>query len=210
MKAADSGYWCKICGVTSSEEASEIVGLGVDSIGLNFYKDSPRCITNQVAIEIVSSVRDCLKVALFVEPTIDEVEKVLSEVDIDILQFHGNENKEFCEGFGKQYIKAIKMGGDSDYGELEDYHPEAWAILIDSYVQGVAGGTGKTFDWRNWPKGSDRRLILSGGLTADNVAAGIRATRPFGVDVSSGVEGKHKGVKDIELVKKFMQEIRIA
>ena len=210
MKTTDFDCWCKICGITSPEEAAAIVSLGADSIGLNFYRKSPRYITNEKAVEIVSSVENCYKVALFVDPTIEEVEYVLSEVDIDGLQFHGDENKEFCEGFGKQYIKAIKMGSDSSYGELEDYHPEAWAILVDSYVPGVAGGTGKTFDWRSWPKKVDRKLILSGGLTVENVAAGIRSTKPFGVDVSSGVEGGHKGVKDIELVEKFMQEVRIA
>jgi phosphoribosylanthranilate isomerase len=210
MKTVESACWCKICGITSPEDASAVVGLGVDSIGLNFYKKSPRFITNKKAIDIVSSAENCFKVALFVDPTTEEVENVLNEVDIDGLQFHGDESKEFCEGFGKQYIKAIKIGGDSSYGALEDYHPGAWAILVDSYVQGLAGGTGKTFDWESWPKEVGRRLILSGGLTAENVAAGIRSTKPFGVDVSSGVEGVHKGIKNIELVEKFMQEIRIA
>ncbi len=210
MKTADSPHWCKICGITSAEEASEIVGLGADAIGLNFYSKSPRCLTTEAAIDIVSSAKNCFKVAVFVDPTIEEVERVLSQMDIDGLQFHGEENREFCESFGKKYIKAIKIGGDSSYGDLEDYHPGAWAILIDSYVKGVAGGTGKVFDWKSWPKKVDRKLILSGGLTVENVSAGIRSTRPFGVDVSSGVEGKLKGVKDIELVEKFIQEVRIA
>lgn len=210
MEAVDSSYWCKICGITSGQEASAVVGLGADSIGLNFYKNSPRFVTNDRAAEIAFYAKNCLKVALFVDPTVEEVETVLKAVDIDALQFHGEESEEFCEGFGTQYIKAIRVGGDLDYGKLEDYHPKAWAILIDSYVKGLPGGTGETFDWKNWPAGLDRKLILSGGLTTENILDGIRATKPFGVDVSSGVEGKEKGVKDLRLVENFIKEVRIA
>ena len=102
------------------------------------------------------------------------------------------------------------MKGNDSPEQLEEYHPNAWALLLDSYVTGLSGGTGKTFNWNNWPVVKDRKLILAGGLTPENVALGIQATMPFGVDVSSGVEGEVKGVKDISLVKEFMKEVRLA
>ena len=94
--------------------------------------------------------------------------------------------------------------------ELEEYHPNAWALLLDSYVKGLPGGTGKIFDWNNWPFVKDRKLILAGGLNPENVASGIKATMPYGVDVSSGVEGEIKGIKDISLVKEFIKEVKLA
>ena len=102
------------------------------------------------------------------------------------------------------------MKGNYSPEQLEEYHPNAWALLLDSYVTGLSGGTGKTFDWNNWPVARDRKLILAGGLTPENVALGIQATKPFGVDVSSGVEGAVKGVKDTSLVKEFIKEVRLA
>ncbi len=210
IRATHSGCWCKICGVTSVEEAVSIADLGADSIGLNFYSQSPRYLSKKEAAQIAASTKSCSIIALFVNPSVEEVESIISEIDIDGLQFHGDEGSEFCESFGLDYIKAISMKEKYSPKELEEYHPNAWALLLDSYVEGLPGGTGNIFDWNNWPFVKDRKLILAGGLTPENVALGIQATMPFGVDVSSGVEGEVKGVKDISLVKEFMKEVRLA
>ena len=210
IRATHSGCWCKICGVTSVEEAVSIADLGADSIGLNFYSQSPRYLSKKKAAEIAASPNNCSIIALFVNPSVEEVESIISEIDIDGLQFHGDEGSEFCESFGLDYIKAISMKENYSPKELEEYHPNAWALLLDSYVEGLPGGTGNIFDWNNWPFAKDRKLILAGGLTPENVALGVQATMPFGVDVSSGVEGEVKGVKDISLVKEFMKEVRLA
>ena len=210
IRATHSSCWCKICGVTSAEQAASIVDLGADSIGLNFFDQSPRYLSKSNAAEIAASAKGCSKIALFVNPSVEEVENVLSEIEIDGLQFHGNEDSKFCESFGLDYIKAVNMNGKYNWTELDEYHPNAWALLIDSYVKGLPGGTGETFDWDTWPVTKDRKLILAGGLTPENVALGIKVTMPFGVDVSSGVEGKTKGVKDIGLVEAFIKEARLA
>lgn len=209
-QSTDSYYWCKICGITSPEEASAIDSLGADSVGLNFYNGSPRVLDPVQAQEIALSAGSCAKVGLFVDPTVRDVEKVLSVVELDLLQFHGKEPPDFCESFGKDYVKAVRIRKRPEGDELEDFHPNAWAILIDKYVKGVPGGTGETFDWELWPVMSRRKLILSGGLTIANVFLGVQSTNPFGVDVSSGVEGPDKGVKDLELVEQFIKEIRSA
>ena len=210
IRATHSGCWCKICGVTSADEAASIADLGADSIGLNFYSQSPRYLLKKDAAEIAASVKNCSIIALFVNPSVEEVESIISEIEIDGLQFHGDEDSEFCESFGVDYIKAISMKENYSPKELEEYHPNAWALLLDSYVKGLPGGTGEIFDWNNWPVANDRKLILAGGLTPENVASGIKATMPYGVDVSSGVEGEIKGSKDISLVKEFIKEVRLA
>ena len=210
IRATHSGCWCKICGVTSAEEAASIADLGADSIGLNFYSQSPRYLLKKDAAEIAASGKNCSIIALFVNPSVEEVESIISEIEIDGLQFHGDEDSEFCESFGMDYIKAISMKRNDSPEHLEEYHPNAWALLLDSYVTGLSGGTGRTFDWNNWPVVKNRKLILAGGLAPENVALGIQSTKPFGVDVSSGVEGEVKGVKDISLVKEFIKEVKLA
>jgi phosphoribosylanthranilate isomerase len=207
MGEVNTSRWCKICGVTNVQDAQTIAAAGADAYGLNFYAGSPRVVALSEAAAIAEAVTGPKRVGLFVDPSPEEVEEVLAAVALDILQFHGNESRELCSAFGMPYLKAVRMRADVDFAEAEAAHPEAWAFLLDTYVAGTPGGTGQTFDWSLWPERSESRLILAGGLTVDNVAAAIRATQPFGVDASGGVEVR-KGVKDAELVERFVKEAR--
>ena len=145
-------------------------------------------------------------VGVFVDPDRDRVRRVLDRVRLDYLQFHGNEPADFCRGFGVPYVKATAMTPDFDFEAFSAQYPDAQAFLLDTHDPTVAGGTGRVFDWSLWPR-SDHPLILAGGLRPDNVACAIAATRPYAVDVASGVEGNTLGAKDAELVARFVAEV---
>lgn len=185
---------------------------GADAIGLVFFNKSPRFIDTTTASDICDAL-DCTKVGLFADATAAEVDAVLAKCSLDLLQFQGQESAEFCGQFGVPYVKAISVRSATDVSrtiEAFDQAPhQAWALQLDAYVEGQQGGTGQSFDWDLWPRTTEqKRLILAGGLTHLNVARAIGKLAPFGVDVSSGVEGRVKGQKDLELIRKFMQEVR--
>ncbi|MFC1589833.1 N-(5'-phosphoribosyl)anthranilate isomerase, partial [Pseudomonadota bacterium] len=139
----------------------------------------------------------------------DEIRRVLAEVQIDLLQFHGNESAEFCRQFGKPYIKALGMAGESAVPkQVKEFH-DARGLLLDGHAPGADGGTGQSFEWGMIPTDLDYALILAGGLNVDNVLGAIRAVQPYAVDVSSGVESE-KGIKDAALVTAFMNNVRQA
>ncbi len=156
---------------------------------------------------------DAMRVGLFVDADATRVREVLAACELDMLQFHGEETAEFCRKFHMPYIKVIRVRSDRDIrSQLADYH-DAWAIMLDTFVENVPGGTGQQFDWSLWPGDVELPLVLAGGLDADNVAGAIKSLRPFGVDVAGGVEqivngSRLKGVKDPELVDKFVREVR--
>ncbi len=196
----------KICGITRAEDAAQVVAAGADAIGLVFYGPSPRAVTIEMAKEIVKSVPAFVTVvALFVNPGVEEVRKVLEEVRIDLLQFHGDEESDFCSQFQRPYIKAIRVRQTSDVVASSLRFPDALALLLDSYKPGVPGGTGETFDWSLIPE-SPKPLILAGGLAPDNIAFAIDQVQPFAVDVSGGVEAK-KGIKDHSKINEFIKEV---
>jgi phosphoribosylanthranilate isomerase len=196
----------KICGITRAQDAAQVVAAGGDAIGLVFYEPSPRAVTIQMAKEIVKSVPAFVTVvALFVNPSVQEVRKVLEEVRIDLLQFHGDEESDFCSQFKRPYIKAIRVRQTSDVVASSLRFPDALALLLDSYKPGVPGGTGETFDWSLIPE-SPKPLILAGGLAPDNIAFAIDQVQPFAVDVSGGVEAT-KGIKDHSKINKFITEV---
>ena len=151
---------------------------------------------------------ECQRVGLFVNAAAADVEQVLATVELDLLQFSGDESATFCRSFGKPYLKAVKMRPETDIREFEDEYADAWALLLDTYDAEQAGGTGRAFDWSLWPSRSAKRLILAGGLEPENVASAVAQLAPFGVDVASGVEGQYKGRKDSERVRRFLQEAR--
>lgn len=197
----------KICGLTSIEDALLAVNEGADAIGLVFYEPSPRF----VEIAQASEIGKCLpafvtKTALFVNPSVEYVESVLAEVDIDLIQFHGDEPAEFCEQFSKPFIKAVRMQKTTDLKVLAREFSQASGLLLDAYVPGVPGGTGEQFNWSWIPKKLELPVILAGGLTSDNVKQAIKAASPWAVDVSGGVEAS-KGVKSPEKIKQFMQQV---
>lgn len=199
----------KICGITRVPDAQVAARAGADAIGLVFYPPSPRFL----ALEQARALRRALPpfvsaVALFVNPSIEEVQRVLETVRPDALQFHGDESPEFCERFGVPYLKACRVRQGVDLLEYLRPYSGASGWLADAYVEAY-GGTGTSFDWSVVPQQRALPLVLSGGLTCDNVGDAIRIVRPWGVDVSSGVESA-KGIKDAGKITAFIGEVRNA
>lgn len=197
----------KICGITRIEDALAAVAAGVDAIGLVFYRPSPRYIEPHRARDIRRALPPFVSVVgLFVNPERAEVEAVLEQVGLDVLQFHGSETAGECVGFGRPYIKAIGMQPGVDLPALMAAHPDARAFLLDAWQPAIHGGGGVAFDWHQVPSICNRPLVLAGGLTADNVADAIAQTRPFAVDVSSGVESD-RGIKSEAKIQAFMRGV---
>lgn len=198
----------KICGITRLQDALHACNLGADAIGLVFYEKSTRNIESSKAAQISRALPAFVtSVALFMNESENTIRQILDEVPIDCLQFHGDEDAEFCRQFNRPYIKAIAMGGETEIRQkVSEYH-DARGVLLDSHAPGQAGGTGKIFDWNVIPQDLDVPLILAGGLSVENVAEAVRIVRPYAVDVSSGVE-REKGLKDAELVKAFIHEVK--
>ena len=136
----------------------------------------------------------------------EKIRSVLESVPVDILQFHGEETPEECRSYGRPYIKAVRMHDDVDLFQISGDYFDASALLLDSFVEGTQGGTGKTFEWSIVPSNLNKRIILAGGLTAANVADAISKVSPYAVDVSGGVEIK-KGIKDAAKIEEFIQEV---
>jgi phosphoribosylanthranilate isomerase len=198
----------KICGITRPEDAATAAVLGADAIGVVFYAHSPRRVDIARAGEIVAALPLFVHaVALFVDAGAAEVEAVLERLRIDVLQFHGDEPPPVCRSFGLPYIKAVRMRPGADVRAQAGQYHDAAALLLDSYRPDLAGGTGTTFSWGDIPAEPGARIMLAGGLTADNVAAAIRRVRPYGVDVSGGVEAA-KGVKDAGRMAAFFAAVR--
>jgi len=199
----------KICGITRVEDAVAAAHAGADAIGLVFYPPSPRCLTLEQARRLRAVLPPFVTaIALFVNPAREDVERVLAEVRPDALQFHGEEDAAFCARFGVPYIKACRVKEGTDLLEYFSSFADAQGWLADAYVEAY-GGVGARFDWRLVPSERDRPLILSGGLTLDNVGEALRTVRPWGVDVSTGVEVA-KGIKDAAMIKAFIAEVNNA
>lgn len=197
----------KICGITSVEDAHAAIEAGADALGFVFYQASPRYIAPLRAQEIISRIAPFpAKVGLFVNPDRDFVSAVVAGVALDILQFHGDEDPEFCGSFDKPYIKAVRMKPGIDLHVVSRRYGDAAALLLDSYSETGRGGTGASFDWSKIPGDLTRPVILAGGLTVANVSRAIAACNPYAVDVSSGVE-LDKGVKDRTKMIAFIREI---
>jgi phosphoribosylanthranilate isomerase len=199
----------KICGITRTDDARAAAEAGADAIGLVFYPPSPRFLSTERAVEIRDALPPFLQtVALFVNPDAAQVAQVIGRVHPAMLQFHGDETPEFCAQFGLPFVKACRVRAGVDPLAYLERYARAAAWLLDSYVPEY-GGVGESFDWSLAPGKPARPLILSGGLQPDNVARAIRAVRPWGVDVSSGVESA-KGVKDAAKMAAFIAEVRHA
>jgi phosphoribosylanthranilate isomerase len=197
----------KICGITRVEDALKVVDAGADAIGLVFYDPSPRSVRIKLATEIAAAIPAFVSVvALFVDPTKEYVQEVLNNVRIDLIQFHGDEENDFCSQFKTPFIKAIRVRQASDVVASSLRFPNSVGILLDSYKPGVPGGTGESFDWSLIPKNHSNPIILAGGLTSENVASAILDVQPFAVDISGGVEAA-KGIKDSEKIKEFVSEV---
>jgi len=199
----------KICGITRPADARAAADAGADAIGLVFYPPSPRYLSTERAAEIRDALPPFLQtVALFVNADAAQVSQVIGRVHPAMLQFHGDETAEFCAQFGVPFVKACRIRPGIDALEYLRPFSRAAAWLLDSFVPEY-GGIGESFDWSLVPAERSRPLILSGGLDRGNVARAIRAVRPWGVDVSSGVESA-KGIKDAAKMAAFIAEVRNA
>lgn len=195
----------KICGITRPGDAEQALALGADTIGCVFHAESARHVTAEVAQDIQIAVGNAgTLVGLFVDPTVDQVQAVLDRIDLDVLQFHGQESPAFCEQFQRPYLKAVAMSADVDLSAVNKAYESARGLLLDSAHEGQFGGTGQRFDWDWIDAGLENRLMLAGGLSADNVGEAIRQVRPAAVDVSSGVE-RDKGIKDSGRMRAFIE-----
>lgn len=198
----------KICGITRVEDALVAAQAGADAIGLVFYSKSPRAVSIQRAREIVAALPPFVTtVGLFVNASRCEVNETLDAVSLDVLQFHGDETPAECEGFHRPWYKALRVGGGEDIAVQAARYANASAILLDTFVAGVPGGTGERFDWSVIPACLTKPLILAGGLTVENIQQAIAEVRPYAVDVSGGVEVS-KGVKDASKVVAFVERVR--
>jgi phosphoribosylanthranilate isomerase len=194
----------KICGVTNVEDGLVAAEAGADLIGLMFYEQSPRHVTLARAAEISRALpRFLIRVGVFVNPSPDLVMRAISECQLTMLQFHGDETSEFCTQFGMMSLKAIRIRDESSLQLLENYRTDAF--LLDAHSSKGFGGTGEQFNWDLAVKAQafGRPIFLAGGLTPENVAAAVQTVHPFGVDVSSGVEFS-PGKKDPAKVRAFV------
>lgn len=198
----------KICGITRSEDAQALARAGADALGLVFYPASPRCVEIPQAQAVCRGLPPFVSVvALFVNAPHARVRAVLDALPVDLLQFHGQEQARDCEQYERPYIKAVGMQPGVDAEAVMAAHPAAAGFLLDAYQPDIHGGGGVAFDWKQVPHANDRPLILAGGLDAENIAVAIRQTRPYAVDVSSGVEIQ-KGIKSEERIQSFMRGVR--
>jgi phosphoribosylanthranilate isomerase len=194
----------KICGLTDAQNAKQIALLGIDAIGLVFYKKSPRFVNINTAIDIVNALPPFVnRVGLFVNADYNFVDKVLSSVAIDTLQFHGHESINECLQYGLPFIKAIHITKETNIKSIADEYSKAKGLLLDTFNKDLYGGTGKTFDWSLAKADSNLPIILAGGISSENVKQATKIVNPYAIDVSSSVEIK-KGIKDIEKTKKLL------
>lgn len=196
--------------MTRAEDIAAACEAGADSVGMIFYPPSGRFISiEKAAVVSKAATLQVNKVALFVNPDAGYVREVVDAIQADIIQFHGDETPDFCQQFGKRYIKAFRVKSADDIQRQVEPHIGADAIMLDAYVKGVPGGTGQSFDWGMVPANVRHRLFLAGGLNCSNVEQAIRQVRPYTVDVAGGIESA-PGIKDVDKIKAFAQAVRKA
>ena len=200
--------YTKICGITRPEDGLHAAKMGADAIGLVFFSGSKRAVSIAQAHNIIQVLPPFVSVVgLFVNETAEVINDILSHISIDILQFHGDEDRAFCEQFHRPYLKAVRVQTTDDVQAALRNFPTARAILFDAFIEGAYGGTGHTFDWSLLPKQSNTHWILSGGLTPENIVSAIQKTGATAVDISSGLESS-AGIKSHEKINAFMQAIQ--
>ncbi|WP_457621426.1 phosphoribosylanthranilate isomerase [Persephonella sp.] len=199
----------KICGITGTEQASVISELGATHIGVVFFEKSPRHIDIRQITRIKQSIKNNTKIVVV---TVNPDEKVVKELldTADMIQFHGDESIEFISRFPKdRVIKAFRIRSEEDIERMIPFFEENYTVLIDAYKEDAYGGTGKQInpDLARKITQAYNRVILSGGLSPENVGQLIEQIKPYGVDASSKLEIK-PGIKDIEKVRKFIETVR--
>lgn len=197
----------KMCGMKTVSAALAAEEAGADYIGFVFAKKSRRFIAPKAAQEIVRELRRAQKVGVFVDAPMNEVNEIAAFVGLDYVQLHGHETAETARGSERPVIKAYRYGDDFDVDAANKYPAEI--ILVDSYLQGAAGGTGTVFAWQEAAREIARitkPVLIAGGITAENVGEAAVIFHPFGVDVSGGLE--EQGEKSEEKIRAFMEAVR--
>jgi phosphoribosylanthranilate isomerase len=213
----------KICGITRPQDAELAAGLGATALGFVFWPNSPRSVSAQAAKAMTANVpASVLKVGVFVDQRAEDVARMMDEAGLDIAQLHGHESPEYCRqltdrhkadttatpvvsAFSRTLIKAIGMT-DNGSTRIDDFDPDV-VLLVDAHDPARFGGTGKTVNWDSAREiAAARRTILAGGLNAANIRLAVRSVRPYGVDVSSGVESA-PGVKDPSRLRTFFEAL---
>jgi phosphoribosylanthranilate isomerase len=206
----------KFCGITSVEDRDSAIIAGADAIGLVFFKDSLRFVTLEKAEIIAKDTPPFISiVGIFVNEDLDFIEECVERCNLNVVQLHGDEDVKYCLKFksmmfkGVKLIKAIRIKDREGLAAIEDCPADA--ILLDAYTKGAYGGTGQGFDHSLAiiAKEYGRNIIISGGLNPDNVYKIIKEVKPYGVDVSSGIESS-PGKKNVELMERFIEEVRQA
>lgn len=199
----------KICGLTREQDVDAAVDAGADAIGLVFYPRSPRFVSVERAVQLARRLPPFVTpVALFVNASAEEVQVVLQAIPQALLQFHGDETPAQCRAAGRPYLRALRMTGQTDLLDSAAQYADAAGLLLDAHVEGYGGG-GKVFDWSLIAPNVPLPVVLSGGLNPANVTDGVLRVRPWGLDVSSGVESA-KGIKDAALIRRFCDAVREA
>ena len=199
----------KICGLTREADVDDAVAASADALGFVLWPGSARHVTLQRAADLIARLPPFVTpVLLFVNAAPDELKAATDRVPHAVLQFHGDETPEQCRAAGRPWLRAARMSAGLDLLNFAALFSGAQALLLDAHVEGY-GGAGKVFDWSLIPRGVPLPVVLSGGLNAANVTAGVLGVRPWAVDVSSGVESS-KGVKDALLMRRFCEAVRDA
>lgn len=188
------------------EDALYAEELKADGIGFIFAK-SPRQITPARAKAICSRINHVNRIGVFVNESMKTIRQIKEECGLDIIQFHGDENPQFCAAFGNQFVKVLRVKSIKDLNQIDQFK-DAWKIVLDAFVPGQRGGTGKAIQKDVLEKiQNPDKIILAGGLKPDNISSILSKVNPFGVDVSSGVE-KSPGIKDHKKMNEFINQIR--
>lgn len=192
----------KICGITNVADARLAVELGADFLGFIFYAKSPRAVKHEVMAEMPVGVE---RVGVFVNESEAEIQRTVEECRLTMVQLHGEESPEFCKRMPAKVVKAVRVKDEASLRAATEYDVDA--LLLDTYTAGQHGGTGRTFDWSLAAKAKtilEVPVILSGGLTPENVGEAIRTVQPYAVDVASGVE-REPGKKDPDKLRRFFE-----
>ncbi len=198
----------KVCGITRARDAVAVAEAGADAIGLVFWPDSPRAVDEAEAREILAALPPFVtSVALFVDAGEQRVREVLAAVPVDLVQFHGHESAAQCEACGRPYLRAVRVRGRGDIEHAASEFSGARGLLLDAWNARLPGGAGEAFDWNLVPDAVAQPVVLAGGLNPGNVAGAVARVRPWGVDVSSGVE-QRPGIKDARQVARFVSEVQ--
>ena len=202
-----TGARVKVCGITRREDALLAADLGASAVGFVFWPHSPRYVEPEAAAEIARALpADVAPVGVFVDPAVDDVRRIAARVGLAAVQLHGDEPATLCDGLPYRVLKAVPVAGAATRAAAERV-PRRVTVLLDARDPVRRGGTGRTVDWGVAAEvAARRRIFLAGGLGPGNVGEALRTVRPYGVDVSSGVETR-PGRKDAGRLRVFFEEV---